>query len=180
MAEKNGFNVDQFQELVAAVQQEPEAGKLTLRASYAWKDGFAGDARVEIIEQLGQPIPRRFVLPGDHPPELLGHDYGPMAVETLMAALGSCIAGTYAAQATARGVDIDGIDVELEGKVDLNGFLQLAPVRPGPSGIRAKLRVKSGTDDATLRELCEATKNTSPVYDALTNPVPVEAWVERA
>ena len=34
--------------------------------------------------------------------------------------------------ATARGVDIDGIDVELEGKVDLNGFLLLAqsvPVR---------------------------------------------------
>jgi uncharacterized OsmC-like protein len=102
------------------------------------------------------------------------------AVETLVAALGSCIAGTYAAHATARGVEIDGIDVELEGKVDLNGLLQLAPVRPGPSGIRAKVRVKSGADDATLTELCEVTKHASPVYDALTNPVPVETWVERA
>ena len=133
MAEKNGFNVDEFQAMVAAVQQQPEAGKLTFRASYAWKDGFAGDTRLETIEQLGQPIPRRFTLPGDHPPELLGHDYGPSSVETLMAALASCVAGTYAAHATARGVDIDGIDVELEGKVDLNGLLQLAPVRPGPS-----------------------------------------------
>jgi len=165
---------------VAAVQQQPEAGKLTFRASYAWKGGFAGDARLEAIEQLGQSIQRRFTLPGDHPPELLGHDYGPSAIETLMAALGSCLAGTYAAQATARGIDIDGIDVELEGKVDLNGFLQLAPVRPGPSGIRAKVRVKSGADDATLAELCEATKKASPVYDALTNPVSVESWVERA
>jgi uncharacterized OsmC-like protein len=180
MAEKNGFNVDEFQAMVAAVQQEPEAGKLTFRASYAWKDGFAGDTRLETIEQLGQPIPRRFTLPGDHPPELLGHDYGPSSVETLMAALASCLAGTYAAQATAHGVDIDGIDVELEGKVDLNGFLLLAPVRPGPSVIRAKVRVKSGADDATLTELCEVTKKASPVYDALTNPVPVETWVERA
>jgi uncharacterized OsmC-like protein len=97
-----------------------------------------------------------------------------------MAALASCVAGTYAAHATARGVDIDSIDVELEGKVDLNGLLQLAPVRPGPSGIRAKVRVKSGADDATLTELCEVTKKASPVYDALTNPVPVETWVERA
>ena len=180
MAAKNGFNVDEFQAMVAAVQQQPEAGKLTFRASYAWKGGFAGDTRLETIEQLGQPIPRRFTLPGDHPPELLGHDYGPSSVETLMAALGSCIAGTYAAHATARGVEIDGIDVELEGKVDLNGLLQLAPVRPGPSGIRAKVRVKSGADDATLTELCEVTKHASPVYDALTNPVPVETWVERA
>jgi uncharacterized OsmC-like protein len=180
MAEKNGFIVDQFQALVAAVQQQPEAGKLTFRASYAWKGGFAGDTQLETIEQLGQPIQRRFTLPGDHPPELLGHDHGPSSVETLMAALGSCVAGTYAAQATALGVDLDGIDVELEGKVDLNGFLQLAPVRSGPSGIRAKVRVKSGADDATLTELCEATKKASPVYDALTNPVPVETWVERA
>jgi uncharacterized OsmC-like protein len=180
MAEKNGFNVDELQAMVAAVQQQPEAGKLTFRASYAWKDGFAGDTRLETIEQLGQHIPRRFTLPDDHPPELLGHDYGPSSVETLMAALASCVAGTYAAQATARGVDIEGIDVELEGKVDLNGFLLLAPVRPGPSMIRAKVRVKSGADDATLTELCEVTKTASPVYDALTNPVPVEIWVERA
>jgi hypothetical protein len=64
MAEKNGFNVDEFQAMVAAVQQEPEAGKLTFRASYAWMDGFAGDTRLETIEQRGQPI---FTLPGDHP-----------------------------------------------------------------------------------------------------------------
>jgi hypothetical protein len=42
------------------------------------------------------------------------------------------------------------------------------------------VRVKSGADDATLIELCEVTKKASPVYDALTNPVPVETWVERA
>ena len=83
-----------------------------------------------------------------------------------MAALASCVAGTYAAHAMARGVDIDSIDVELEGKGYLNGLLLLAPVRPGPSGIRAKVRVKSGADDATLTELCEVTKKASPVYDA--------------
>jgi hypothetical protein len=57
MTEKNGFNVDQFQAMVAGVQQQPEAGKLTFRASYTWKGGFAGDARLETIEQLGQPLP---------------------------------------------------------------------------------------------------------------------------
>ena len=124
MAEKNGFNVDELQAMVAAVQQQPEAGKLTFRASYAWKDGFAGDTRLETIEQLGQQIPRRFTLPGDHPPELLGHDYGPSSVETLMAALASCVAGTYAAHAMARGVDIDSIDVEPQ---------RVAAARPSPS-----------------------------------------------
>ena len=61
-----------------------------------------------------------------------------------MAALASCVAGTYAAQATARGVDIEGIDVDLEGKVDLNGFLLLAPAVFIGWLLRAQTRVTAG------------------------------------
>jgi uncharacterized OsmC-like protein len=83
----------------------------------------------------------------------LGENTGPTAVETLLAALGSCIAGTYAAHATARGVKLDEleveVEVEVESMIDLNGFLQLAPTRAGLQGVRATLRVRADADEAT-------------------------------
>lgn len=178
----NGIDVGQLEATVKAVKETPQAARLTFRSSYRWDGGFAGDAHLGEIEQLGRRIGdgRSFQLRSDHPPELLGHDTGPSAVETLLAALGSCIAGTFAAQATARGIAVDSIEVDLEAPLDLQGFLQLAPVRPGPTRIGARVRVRSNAPDEALRELCEATKATSPVYDALANPVAVESWVERA
>jgi uncharacterized OsmC-like protein len=178
----NGIDLGQLEATVEAVKETPQAAKLTFRAGYRWDDGFAGDAELGEIEQLGQRLgdSRSFQLRGDHPPELLGRDTGPTAVETLLAALGSCIAGTFTAQATVRGIAIEAIEVDLEAPLDLKGFLQLADVRPGPSGIKARVRVRSDASDETLRGLCEATKQTSLVYDAISNPVPIESWVERA
>ncbi|MDP8889187.1 MAG: OsmC family protein [Thermoproteota archaeon] len=66
---------------------------------------------------------------------MLGANTGPTAVETLLAALGSCVARTYAAHATARGIKIEELEVvDIEGKIDLNGFLQLKPIRAGIGG----------------------------------------------
>jgi hypothetical protein len=47
---------------------------------------------------LDQTIPRRIMHQGDHLPEPLGKNTGATAVETLLGALGSSIAGTYTAQ----------------------------------------------------------------------------------
>lgn len=175
----NGWNLDDFQATVDAVKERPEAGKLTWRTRFCWDGGFGGDAHVEEIEQLGQVIRRRFTLRGDHPPELLGANTGPTAIETLLAALGSCMAGTYAAQATARGVTIDELEVEVESAIDLNGFLQLAPVRPGLDGVQVRIRVKSDADDATLEELRSVVTHASPVYDSVAHPVSVVSTIER-
>lgn len=175
----NGWDLDSFEETVETVRENPEAGKLTFRSSHRWDGGFAVEGHPREIEQLGETIRRRFTLPGDHPPELLGQDTGPTAVETLLAALGSCMAGTYAAQATSRGVEIEQLEVELEGAIDLNGFLQLAPVRAGLPAIQARFRVKSDADEETLRELEEATRGASPVYDTVSHPVEISASVER-
>lgn len=176
----NGWDLEAFESTVEAVKEQPEAGKLTFRTRSSWDGGFAVDGRTGEIEQLGTRIRRRFTMAGDHPPELLGENTGPTAVETLLGALGSCVAGTYAAQATARGVRIDELEVELEGSIDLNGFLRLQPVRPGMQGISVRLRVRSDADEETLREIGEAATQASPVYDSVSNPVTIETSVESA
>ncbi len=175
----NGWDLEAFEATVQEVQKNPEAGKLTWRERVVWDAGFGLDARTEEIEQLGQVIRRKFTLRGDHPPELLGENTGPTAVETLLAALGSCICGTYAAHATAQGIEIEEMEVEIKSQIDLNGFLQLAPLRAGLTGVRATVRVKSNADEPALQELLQITRRASPVYDSVANPVTIESTIQR-
>lgn len=104
---------------------------------------------------------------------------GPAPTEHLLAALGACVASTYASHAALRGVGIEELTVDLEAELDLRGLFQLAPVRPGISGIKAKVRVRSDVDEEVLEELARLTALTSPIHDSLSNPVPIESSVER-
>lgn len=175
----NGWSLEEFNTTVDSVKETPEAGKLTWRNRIKWDAGFGGDAHIQEIEQLGHVIPRRFTLRSDHPPELLGENTGPTAVEILLSGLGACIMGTYTAHATAKGIRIDALEVELEGAIDLNGFLQLAPTRAGLSHVRANVRVKSDASERRLAELLDIMTNASPVYDSVANPVSIETAIER-
>lgn len=175
--ELNGWDVEAMTEAVEGIKQEPEAGQLTWRSRVTWDGGFGLDVRTREIEQLGQVMERRFTLRGDHPPELLGNNTGPTAIETLLAALGSCMAGTFAAQATARGVKIEALEVDLEGAIDLNGFFGLKPIRPGLSDVKLAFRVQSDADSPVLQEILDAARSLSPVFDSVTKPVGVEAMV---
>ena len=177
--ELNGWNLEQFQSVISMVKEKPEAGRLSFQTRTKWDEGFGVDGRTEKIGMLDQIIPRRFTLRGDHPPELLGKNTGATAVETLLAALGSCIAGTYAAQATARGIKIDDLEVTLDGEIDLQGFLQLAPVRAGLSDAKVKIRVKSDANESELREIGQIIHKASPVTDSVSNPVKIDISTER-
>lgn len=167
----NGWNLSEMTEAVEAVKRRPEAGILTWRSRVTWDGGFGLDVRTSAIEQLGETVARHFTLRGDHPPELLGHNTGPTAVETLLAALGSCMAGTFAAQATARGLELSGLEVAVEGKIDLNGFFGLRPVHPGLSDVKLAFQVQTPADEAALREVLEAARTLSPVFASLTQPL---------
>ena len=132
----NGFGLEQFEETGEAVKRQAEAGKLTWRGRVRWDGGFGVDARTGTIEQLGERMPRRFTLRGDHPPERLDQNTGPTAVEALLAALGACVAGTLSRardrtrpHATARGGELEELELDVEGGIDLNGFLHLALTR---------------------------------------------------
>lgn len=105
---------------------------------------------------------------------------GPTAIETLLAALGACMAGTFAAQATARGIAIDALEVDLEGAIDLNGFFGLQPISPGLSDVRLAFRVRSDADEAALLEVLQAARSLSPVFDSVTRPVGVDVTLAKA
>ena len=115
-----------------------------------------------------------FYLEGDEPPVLLGNNAGPNAVETVLAALASCLAVGFVYNAAAEGIRVDALDFELEGDLDLHAFLGLSDdVRPGYKNIRLVYWVESDAPREKIVELCEYVQKTSPVLDLICNSVPV-------
>lgn len=180
---RNGVDVGVLLETIEAIKQDPDLASFTFRARTTWNDGASATAEIGSFLHAGAEDETReqpFRLVGDEPPVLLGSNRGPNAVELLLAALGLCYSVGYVANAAARGIEIEEMSYELEGDFDVRSFLGLeGGVRPGFTEIRAKARVKApGASEQELKELCTYVQDTSPVKDALANPVPVTTTIE--
>lgn len=178
----NGINVTQLMDTINAIQINPDLAKFTFRASTRWVNGGYSRTTMQSFYGAGQEDTSRavpFHLDGDEPPVLLGENRGPNAVETVLAALASCLAVGLAYNAAAQGIKIEELRFELEGGIDLHGFLGLSEkVRPGYRGIQLNCRIKSEVPREKLAELFEYVKKTSPVLDIICNPVPVTMELE--
>ena len=115
-----------------------------------------------------------FVMDNDEPPVLLSADRAPNPVEYVIQALLGCMTTTTNYKAAAQGIEIKSIRSEVEGDIDLRGFLGLDPgVRPGFQEMRATLRIKTSGPRDKVRELFRS----SPVLDTLSRPVPIKVNV---
>jgi uncharacterized OsmC-like protein len=105
-------------------------------------------------------------MDADEPAILAGNDDGANPVEHLLHALASCLTTSMVAHAAVRGIEIEELESELEGDIDLRGFLGLAlDVPKGYTEIRAKFRVKAKPEDVDkLKDLAKF----SPVFNTIT------------
>ena len=80
----------------------------------------------------------------DFPNELSGEGRGPTVCEGCMGSLAACLTQTIVAHATSRGIQIDGINIDVEGDVDMRGFTGISnDVRPGAQQFRVNMNIKS-------------------------------------
>jgi uncharacterized OsmC-like protein len=179
---RNGIDVDQLVGTIDAIKADPSLGEFTFRAGSSWRNGTHNTGHIGSFDHAGQRDTSRtepFRLEGDEPPVLLGSNQGPNAVELLLEALGFCYAVGYVANAAARGIEIDSMDYEIEGDLDVRPFLGMEGPRPGFTEIRATGRVSSpNASEEQLAELCQYVQDTSPVRDSLAGAVPITTTLE--
>ena len=90
----------------------------------------------------------------DFPNQLSGEGRGPTVCEVCMGNLAACLTQTIVAHATSRGIQIDNIDINVEGDVNLLGFTGISnDVRPGTQQFRVNMNIKSNT--ASIEQLNE-------------------------
>lgn len=173
----NGVDVTQLQETIAAIEDDPELARFHFRAHNTWVDGGHSRTTIQGFYGAGQEDESRteaFELEGDEPPVLLGANEGPNAVEAVLHALASCLAVGFVYNAAAQGIEVRSLEMDVEGELDLHGFLGLSDeVRAGYDGVHLTYRVDCDAPDEKVDELCAYVQRTSPVVDILRNEVPV-------
>jgi uncharacterized OsmC-like protein len=179
----NGIDLDGLHATLDAVAADRTLAQFQFRARNHWIDGAYNRTTIKGFYGVGQEDATRaepFVVDSDEPPVLLGRDQAPNAAEYVLHALAGCLTSAIVYHAAARGIVLDGLECELEGDVDLQGFLGVdEAVRCGFSDVRVRFRVAGDVDDERLAELAGLTRF-SPVRDIVTNPVPVTIDMVRA
>ncbi|WP_432476729.1 OsmC family protein [Nocardioides sp. GXQ0305] len=177
---RNGVDVPTLFGTLDAVKNDPEIAAFQFRVRNQWQSGthsrsvyddFFGAKQEMAHEQVT-------VVESDHPAVLVGTDRGPTPVEYLLHAVAACLTAGIANIASARGVTLTRVSSTVTGDIDLLGILGLSDhVRNGYGQITVTLHVEGDADDETLRAIVEQSRRRSAVYDALTNPTPVQIEV---
>jgi uncharacterized OsmC-like protein len=175
----SGIDLNVLQETVKAIKADPELGRCEFRARNTWVDGNHNCTTISGFYGAKQEMRHKeiFELHADEPPILAGKDQGANPVEHLLNALASCVTTSMVAHAAVRGIEIEELKSELEGDIDLRGFLGLDPGVPkGYTNIRVNFKVKTAPENvAKLEELA----GFSPVYNTITNGANVDLRVEQ-
>ena len=172
----NGVDVDQLEGAVEAISADPEVGQFVFRAETEWTDALKCVTTIDEFDQAGETITtREFTIEGDEPEQILGERTAPNAVELLLAALGSCLSVGYAANAAAMGIELHDLRFELEGDIDLRGFLGISEdVRPGYNTVTCTVYIDADASEEELAELRERVESTSPLMDVITNAISLD------
>ena len=174
----NGIDMEVLQKTISAIQDDPELGKSKFRARNKWIRGNHNRSSISDFYAAKEEKTHKktFELHADEPPILAGNDEAPNPVEHLLNALASCVTTSMVAHAAVRGIEIEELEPELEGDIDLNGFLGLDESVPkGYTDIRVRFKVK--TDEQNMKRL-HRLASFSPVYNTLTNGANVDIEIQ--
>ena len=174
----NGIDMESLGKTVKAIQNDPDLGKSTFRIRNKWVSGGVNQTTVQDFHSLDRENAHQqnFELHADELLSFGGTDQGANPVEHLLNSLAACVTTSMVAHAAVRGIPIEEVESEVEGDIDLRGFLGLDPKTPkGYQDIRITFKVKAAPEDiAKLKELAEF----SPVYNTLTHSTHVDLQIE--
>ena len=107
---------------------------------------------------------RHFKVLTDEPPEFSGDDTGMMPTELFLSSLASCFCLALIYAASKRRIEVDDMEVEVEGEKDVKNF----------QFTKLTVKVVSAVPSRTLEGLIEEAKKYCFVSRTITNPCPIE------
>ena len=179
----NGVATEDLFATIEAVKDDPTLASFNFRIKNQWAGGGLNRTTVEDFYGTNQTFKHEtpFALINDEPPVLLSDDKGPNPVENLLHALAGCLTTSIVYHAAARGIEIDAINTKFEGDLDLQGFLGLREdIRNGYSSIRVVFDIEGDMTVQQKQEIKSLGPQFSPVFDCITNGVPVSLELNEA
>lgn len=171
----NGINLDDLKALVASIEADPSKAMTHWRVETTWQGQTRSRAVVHGFGFGGEHVDRHFSIDADEPTQLGGSNQFANPQEYLMAALNACITVGYVAQCAVRGINLEHLEIETEGYIDLRGFLGLSTdIPPGYEALRYTVRIRGDGTQQQFEEVHAAVMATSPNFYNVARPVPLK------
>jgi uncharacterized OsmC-like protein len=168
----NGLDLDALGEVVDAIEKDSRQGKVGFEVATRWTGQTRSESVVTGFTMGGERIERSHKIVADEPCELLGRDSAPNPQELLMSAFNACIMVGYVAGASLKGINLESVEINTRGQLDLRGFLGLdEAVAPGYEQIDYEVLIKGDGTPAEFEEIHQAVMKTSPNYFNMSRPI---------
>ena len=105
----------------------------------------------------------------DEPPHLLGEDNAPNPSEALLATLGACLAVGVHANATAQGIKLSKLELDLEGDINVTAVWGTGDLDPAKELGFTEVRVKISAEGDAPQEQIDALVSHSNVWSPVAN-----------
>lgn len=175
----NGIDLNTLKNTIDNIKKDPELAKCKFHINNKWINANHNRSLIRSFYGAKQEMQHKqtFEIDADEPPILAGNDMAPNPVEHLLNALASCVTTSLVAHAAVRGIKLEEVESEIEGDIDLQGFLGLSENTPkGYTDIRVKFKIKTDEKDTDkLKTLAQF----SPVYNTIINGAKVDIQIER-
>lgn len=168
----NNINIAGLSEYANEVKEMPVEGKASYGVELNWVSGTKTTVKTKNMVLGKHKLVRDFEFIIDEPTQLLGVNAAPNPAEYLLGGLAGCMAVTFMAGATAMGLEIDRLKLELDGELNLEGFLGIdAKQHAGFSELKFIFHVKGNGSKEQYQKLMKRVTKHSPNYNTIANEV---------
>ena len=157
----NNLDIEKIQALVKEMRDNPKVYQEMANSGWNTRVQWQGGFQHSIFAR--QLAPTTF----DEPTEIAGGDRGLSPHEAIMSAVGACVATGFVAQATSKGVKIETLEVQVDGKLNLPVFFGLAEGNPGYDEMSVTVYAQTDASAEVLQEIYDKAVALSPVLNTV-------------
>jgi len=168
----NNINIAGLSEYANEVKEQNIQGKASYGVKLNWESGTKTTVTTKNMILGNHKLIRDFKFTIDEPNQLLGVNSAPNPAEYMLGGMAGCMAVTFMAGATAMNIEIDQLQLEIDGELNLQGFLGLdSEVNPGFPELKFIFHVKGNGTQEQYNKLMERVTKHSPNYNTIKNEV---------
>ncbi|WP_299888306.1 OsmC family protein [uncultured Lacinutrix sp.] len=168
----NNINIAGLSEYTNEVKENNIQGKASYGVELNWESGTKTTVSTKNMILGEHKLIRDFNFTIDEPTQLLGVNCAPNPAEYMLGGLAGCMAVTFMAGATAMAIEIDQLKLEIDGELDLQGFLGLnTNSDAGFPELKFIFHVKGNGTQEQYNTLMNRVTKHSPNFNTIRNEV---------
>lgn len=168
----NNINIAGLSEYANEVKERNQEAKATYGVELNWVSGTKTTVKTKNMVLGDHKLIRDFEFTIDEPTQLLGVNCAPNPAEYMLGGLAGCMAVTFMAGATAMGIEINSLKLEVDGELDLQGFLGTDnETASGFPELKFIFHVDGNGSEEQYQKLMERVTKHSPNYNTIRNEV---------